>query len=773
MSGIRRADLLYLAILTSLITLLFIDVIAGYHSLFLRDVAHYYYPVKHALREIVLGGEFPYWNPLMAAGQPMAANPEHEVFYPLTWLILLPSYDLGFRALVLLHLYISGWTMYAFLRSLPLAPAASFLAALSFAIGGIVLSNLAILPILFVLAWLPLTCLFARRFLLERRPRDFAGAALSLGLQMLVAEPVSILMTAMIVGSYALSVSLRRRNIRPLALGLLIGVSGLAVGAVAILPAADHAADSVRAEGFDYETVTTWSMPVARVAELVFPNILGHHDADGANLYWGAPLYGRQRTPFYLSIYAGLLLATTCVAGLFLRARGAVLTSAIVGVSVLLAAGDHTPLWRLLYDAGVARSVRYPEKFILIAVFAATVFGARVLDRVLAGDERARRGTLTAAMGIAGIAAMMALIALTPWSAQLFIALWHPTQDAVTEILPRWRSAWIVTALFATLLALLLRNVPRIARRTWVALATLFIVLDLGLLLPELAPRVPSEYLTEPPPLALQLPEERESWRLMHVIEWQKDDVSFRPFTSGSDLYWIGRNALRPAMPARWGIRTVMEADYDMTTLQPTNDFVGLAWWLALGRPDWPAVIAPMANARFLGSYDDPRSALARVEHDRRAVQPVRITPLGDHPRYFFAEQVESYRDENELALRLATIGSTKNMAFVKGSAFQPAGGTVLGVRETANTARIEVESEGRAFLVVSVTPHKYWRVTIDGVAASTVVTNVGFQGVVVPGAGRHVIEMRYRNPLIAVGGAISLAALLALAWVAVRMRAL
>jgi len=39
----------------------------------------------------------------------------------------------------------------------------------------------------------------------------------------------------------------------------------------------------------------------------------------------------------------------------------------------------------------------------------------------------------------------------------------------------------------------------------------------------------------------------------------------------------------------------------------------------------------------------------------------------------------------------------------------------------------------------------------------------VGYQGIVVPAAGRHVVEMRYRNPLIAVGAAISLAALLAL----------
>ena len=767
-----KRDFLALAILTAILTLLFVDVAAGYHSLFIRDVAHYYYPVKHVLREIVLGGELPYWNPFMAAGQPMAANPEHEVFYPLTWLILLPSYEVGFRALLLVHLHIAGWTMYALLRSMRTSRAAAFLTALSFSIGGIVLSSIAYLPILFTIAWLPLTCLFARHALLERRPRDFALAALSLGLQMLIGEPVSILMTALIVGSYAVAVALRQRSARPVILAFLIGIAGLGVGAATILPAIDHARDSVRAEGFDYETVTTWSMPFARIAELVFPTFFGHHDADGADVYWGASLYGEQRTPFYLSIYAGLLLATMFVAGIVLRVRGAGLAAALTGVSLLLAAGDHTPLWQLFYELGLTRSVRYPEKFALIAAFAVTVFGGRVLDRILGGDERLRRGAIRVAVVVAVIAAAASLLALTPWHARIFTALWSPQPQSLAAMLLRARSAWIVALLFAALLVLLLRNLPRFSETKWAALATLFVLLDLGLILPELTPRVPSEYLNEPPLLAQRLPADRETWRLMHLIEWQHADPRFRSFASGPDVYWIARNALRPAAPARWGIRTVLELDYDMTALRPTADFARVAWSLAQVREDWPAVIGPMANARFLGTYDDPAPALASANGNRRAVQPVRIVPLGENPRYFFARGVESFRDENELLARLAR--GTRGTAFVqKQRAFAPARGVVRGVRETSNSARIEVETEGRAFLVMSVTPHKYWNITIDGAPHEAIVTNIGFQGVVVPGAGRHVVEMRYRNPLIMAGGAISAAALLALAFVAITMRAL
>jgi hypothetical protein len=88
----------------------------------------------------VQGGEFPYWNRHFSAGQPFAANPEHEVFYPLTWLVLLPSYDLGFRLLILAHVYIGVLGMYALLRSMALRIPAAYFRALAFGLGGLVLS---------------------------------------------------------------------------------------------------------------------------------------------------------------------------------------------------------------------------------------------------------------------------------------------------------------------------------------------------------------------------------------------------------------------------------------------------------------------------------------------------------------------------------------------------------------------------------------------------------------------------------------------------------
>src|SRR6202140_2772211 len=142
----RRTDLLALGLLFLIATISFADILFGVNQLYMRDLTRYYYPTKQVLREIVQHGEFPYWNRYFSAGQPIAANPEHEVFYPLTWLILLQSYDLGYRLHILIHIYIGLLGMYALLRSMELRPPAAWFGALSFGLGGLYLSYVNLLP---------------------------------------------------------------------------------------------------------------------------------------------------------------------------------------------------------------------------------------------------------------------------------------------------------------------------------------------------------------------------------------------------------------------------------------------------------------------------------------------------------------------------------------------------------------------------------------------------------------------------------------------------
>ncbi len=668
------------------------------------------------LRAAVLAGEFPQWNRWIGAGQPFAANPAHQVFYPPTWLILLPSATYGFNLFLLVHLFIAALGMYALLRSMDAGPAASAAGAVSFALSA-VLAVHDLIPILATLAWLPWTCLFARRFLRDRNLRHFALAALFLGIQVLLGEIAVVLQTGAILGVYALD----KRRARGVGIIALLCVAAVLLAMVQLLPAADLARDSVRSRGFDFDRVVSWSMPYARLLELVNPNVLGHQMLNGRAVYWGSPLYGERGLPFVRTIYPGIVMTVLAIAGIIAGVRGRRVTCILVALSIVLALGGHTPLWRWLYDFGPARSIRYPEKFILMGLFTLTVYGARVLDRLLANDEAVLRTAKRTALVLLIVLGAVAFLTWTPLFAPLFIRLWNPSSRMFAEMLPAARSGWTLAFGKIAMLFVLFRNVAGARRPVWLALAGALVLFDLGALAPEVAPRMPSAYFEEEPRVAAEFKARHKDCRLFHIAAWQPGGAYL---TQRPGLYETHRRAMYPMMPASWGIATAIEPDLDRASLLPTADFVDAVWALSKKDPAWLEQTARAANICAVAVFNQPPNL----------EQPVRLIDLPPSPRY-------SMRD-----------------------------GNVRSVRETPNTARIEVDASARDALYMSVTPHKYWNVTIDGSDAAPQIANIGFQSVSVP-AGRHIVEMRYRNPLFAAGGAVSMATLLALLWLALRAR--
>ena len=771
----RRTDVLALGLLFLIATISFADVLFGVNELYMRDLTRYYYPTKQVLREIVQHGEFPYWNRYFSAGQPLAANPEHEVFYPLTWLILLPSYDLGYRLHILIHLYIGLLGMYALLRSMDLRPPAAWMGALAFGLGGLYLSYVNLLPILFCAAWLPLTCLFVRRFLLRRNMRDFAAAGLFLGLQFLVAEPTTVAQTGLLIGMYGLY---RGWHSRPRVSKMItrtlwiaiISLTGFLLGAAQILPAIDHVHDSARSRPFDFDLVSAWSMPWPKFAELIYPNVLGHLSIDNVMVYWGGGLYPGMGSPFIFSIYAGIAITALVIGGAFARPRGGRFVLLVVVVSSLMALGGHTPLLRWLYDAGIATSIRYPEKFFLMAVFAMIVFASQMLDRMLAGDEDVRSGALGFAAATMLVAAVIAIIGFTPLYPRIF-NLFSKATD-IASIRKAWgstagstatravllsRTDWIIAAVRGTALIALLVTVRKRRKRVWLGAAAAFMTIDLAYVTWELNPREPRRFF-DPPPASRTFPRDRHDFRVFHEADWYGTEKPAQQyFSTGAAVYWVVRNGLFPMTPAGSGVRTVMERDYDKTALLPTIDLTDSVWDVKRsGRAGWWKPFMAMSNAWYRGVYRDFDAEKKRNHGNFKDSLPVTFEEGPHYPRYYFADQLVTIRDREDFVKQLTTSSFTTAVAFVQQPAFVPARGIVRSVVETANTATLEVESFGQGFLVMSITPHKYWTIRVDSRRVPAIVTNIAYQGIIVT-PGRHHIEMEYRNELVRVGMLISI----------------
>jgi hypothetical protein len=759
----RKRDLLAVLALLTTGTLFFADVLAG-GVLYLRDLTRYYYPTKRIIREIILSGEFPYWNPYYSAGQPMAANPEYEIFYPPQWLILLPSYDLGYRLHIVVHVYVALLGMFFLLRSMDLTRRASVYGAVLYGVGGFYLSTVNLLPIMFAFAWVPLIVLFARRFLLRPNVRDFALAALFIGMQCLVGEPTSLVQTWFLLFVYALYRGWHDgpRRVRAMAVNLvllgLVIAGGSLIGAAQIFPAIDHVGDSVRSRPFEYSLVTSWSMPWAKPLELIFPNVFGHMSIDHVTWYWGSGMYPKTGSGFLYNTYQGLLLIALVLAAFAVRPRGGRATLFIALFSALVALGGHTPLFRILYDAGIGRSIRYPEKFMAMGLFALILLAATLFDRLVRRDRRVIDTALGVLAGTLVFALAIAVLSHTDLFGQLFSRLWGYKGAALERMVAISRvDWWLAVARGAVFAALLWWIREKRASLAWYALMMLAVTADLWWVGREMKPTFPRHFLT-PPPVGASLERSKADYRIFHEPDWYgSSQIAKKYFGTGSAVYWIVRNGLYPMTPATWGFRTVLERDYDKTALLPTVDFTDAMWRLQRREvKHWPETVMSMSNGWYRAVYVPFEEEAKRVKGAMQNARPIRFEKVAENPRYYFATLVVQSNGVDDFVEKLLQKQWPAGTAFADLPSREPAAGTVRIVRERANSVVLDLQSAGAGLLVAANTTHKYWRATIDGRPAPIRTVNVTYQGVEVP-AGNHRVVFRYRNTVVAVSVWISL----------------
>ena len=778
MSDERRHDIAAVALLLLIEAVFFADVIAGRGVFFFRDFSRYYFPIKKMQRDIVLGGEFPWWTRAYSAGQPLAANPEHETFYPLNWLILLPNYVAALHLQTLVHVAIALAGMYALLRSLKLRAFASFIGAVSFGLGGALLSKTNMSPFLFSAAWVPLTCLFTRNFLRTGNRRQYVWAVACLAMQLLIGEPTTVMQTVLIAGGYAMWSAYQSKSWSALWRIVAIGTAALLLAAVQIVPGLDFVRDSARSRPFSLPAVGQWSMPWAKLLELVFPNIFGHHFAAGTTLFWGANLYGDTSVPFLLSVYPGLLITLLAIAGMISRRRGAFIVALSSCITIILAAGRHTPLLHALYATGLVKTLRYPEKFAMTLVFILTVFGAYCVEALQDGDDRVRRAALWIAAAIASMSVALFVASATPAYGEMLTRIFDLQPIATPIVAHVSHVDWGIATLRALALLALIATARFATRRVWMLAAAALLVIDLARLAPEISPRLPSSLYDEPP---IPAPLRDNRFRLFQQADLNLEapisattpataptSIGMR-FRDVPEIQYGYRNALFPFFGAAWQVQTVLEHDVDATNLLPTVDFTRAVQFASRsGGGRAIAAAMAMSNARF-------RAVLRRAPRqssDPRLVQPVAFVETTRQPRYYFGSPVVEVRDVDDFASKLASAAYPHSVAFVAAPLSITGSGTVRSAVESTNSASIDVEANGPALLVMSVTPNRYWRIFVDGVPARPIVTNVGYQSVVVP-SGRHQVTMRYRNPVVIVSALVSILMAVAMAWIACKRQRL
>jgi hypothetical protein len=392
----NQKDIALIAVLFLLPLACFADVVFFPRTFYYLDIERLHYPGKIFLMEMLKKGQLGFWNPYIFMGFPMLAEPEVGPLYPLNLFFALPiPYYYALTLFIVIHYSLAGVFTYFLARSLNISRAGSFISGLVFAFGGFLMAQLTNISILTGCIWLPLIlCLFSQA--LRRRSYTFAaGAGVVLALQTLPSHPQIILYILIVLGLYYLYSLLTRprAEIRPILTLSLISLTTVAVGmglaAIQLIPAWQLKELSILSESGTYDFVTAYSLPPFRMFSFLFPNFLGNLVIG----YKGEPYFEEHHG------YAGILtLILATLAWGQRRDREARFFGLLALVSILLALGNATPLYRLLAYVPVYNYFRIPARWLYTLTLSLGLLAGFGLDYLT--EQRQVRSMRTLSLGL-------------------------------------------------------------------------------------------------------------------------------------------------------------------------------------------------------------------------------------------------------------------------------------------------------------------------------------------------------------------------------------
>ncbi|HKV12145.1 MAG TPA: hypothetical protein VJ725_28625 [Thermoanaerobaculia bacterium] len=201
------------------------------------------------VREAYLAGEWPLWNPLAGAGEPLLANPQSQAFQPLVWLALPFPVAAGVGIVAALRMLLPLVFSFLLFRRQGLSEAVSLGASLMLGLSGFLQLFLG-WPLAGSATFLPVL-LYALVMTDQRGARrDRLLLALAVAALLLVGHPETGLHVLVLAGVWGISLLRARPAGQRLALAgswAVAGAVGCALAAPVVLPAAAYLPQSVRA----------------------------------------------------------------------------------------------------------------------------------------------------------------------------------------------------------------------------------------------------------------------------------------------------------------------------------------------------------------------------------------------------------------------------------------------------------------------------------------------------------------------------------------------
>ncbi len=775
----RREIVRPLAFLLPAVLWLYREAALRGQAFFDRDLHVLWYNQVLAFKRSLAAGAWPVWDPDMAFGFPLWANPNNQVLYPPTWLNLAMPPWTYYTLFVVGHSLFSGLGAYLLGRRLDVSRTGSLLAAAVWISCGPFVSLVSLWNHLAGAAWLPWGMLAADRALASPGRARLAWLSIVLAMPILAGSPEVAVMVWCLAGLQALRVmagipaGARLGRLLPLAAAAALA---LALSAGQWLPTLAYLRGTAR-WNLAAAVRSYWSIHPLLMLQTLFPVPVG----DLPLLPSVRAALTESREPFLRSLYLGLPALVLAAGGWLAPRRGHVRFFLAVGaVSAVVALGDFTPVFHFLAAAvPPLRTMRFPAKFMIPVALSASFLAGLGLDAWRSPSRDRRRVALAAVTAAAVLLPSVLLAAAARLRpdvlGHIFLAA-PPGGTSWAELLrPAARAMGLSAAAGMAVLALSLAG----GRRPVLLLpAALLAGAEMFLFSDSLNATAPTRLFTYRPPVLEAI--FRQQGRRIFVYDYlTAPDLSRRhlgrehPYLvlmRGNDPPWIQalsfREYLLPPVADAWGIRGSFDADgYGLQTrplvelrrrmrsLEGTPAYTrllrlgGVTHVVALHRKGFEGLAGPKV---FRGRFSDPILLFSVPD------------PL---PEVYAVGRSRLAGKDVAAALTSPGFDPGREIVVEKGPVAEasPDFRGFVGVTDRRPDAVVlEADLSEAGYVVLLDAYGEGWRATVDGRPAEILRANAVFMAVPA-GPGRHDIRLIYRPSGLAAGLLLSAAALAAL----------
>jgi hypothetical protein len=731
------------ALLVALALLPIFAVLApGDATLYFRDHALVFRRQLYAALDAYARFELPLWNTWVGGGEPLLADWSSMACTPTLAVFLLPgSFDFRYDLFVFAQLVVAASGAWRLARTLDQDHLGASVAAIGYALGGVVASTNNLTATMIGLAFMPWALAGALRVIAAPSAGRVLGLALPLAWHAMYAGPMFFVVDLLLFFAMAPSVVARARPRPGAALGWLVvgGALGVGIACWPLLATLDLLADAPRGAGFAANLRATSALHPWRALEVALPGF-------GGDDLGGVFVTRKGGVHYLLSIYLGASLFPLAAVGALERRGRALVITAVLGVWAAL--GPDGGLFDLLYAIPGVSSGRYPIKLLTLTALSLPLLAGFGVQRLKApaGGERS-----AAAVGALLVVAAAALV----WFS-------GPTADTSTHTPEALAAMFSSAATLGATLAIVGAGIVWLADRAPAlrGVAAFVIAADLAMHSLWLFP-VASDVF-DISPLA-EAAKEIEDPRVL-VYDAYRMPTHLEDISPADEAAYASARLTAGTAPMS-GVRHVFDQDLNGSRSARWT----AAWRRSLALPE-AARLKMLANLAVThvaveANVDDPPGLqLAAATQPLGGPRLALFTIDGARRRFSFApafEAVPSYEDAIE------RVG-TSTGAFVEtdrpGS--NVSGNAELDVtRDEPGHIVLTISSTVAGFVIVAEQPRDGWTATVDGQPTIVAPTNVLLSGVFVE-PGHHEVELHYDPPAARLGlsiAALSVAVALAL----------